>query len=405
MLAWVQRGSGGQDCRFTPRSHNFTTKFVKLVLRLASYPVCNALRSWRVNKRLKLVSGCSAELVTVVVPAYNASETIDETLWSVRNQTHANLEILVVDDGSTDETCAVVGRHMARDGRVRLLQQANGGVAHARNHALNAARGRYVAPVDADDLWRPDKIARQLALLRQRGPDTTLVYTWYATIDRRSRVRGLFKPGYEGRVLPVLCTGNFVGHASSPLMRTEAVLQAGGYDPALREQGAQGCEDWKLYLSLAAMGEFAVVKDALTGYRQVGHGMSGDIAQMLRSHHRVMSEFQQAHPGLAGPLREGLYRMSDYYVKEALKAQRFAAAGREFRRLCRHDPRIGAYLLYCSATRLRPDRLARMVQRRVFLREGRPGYDRAHPHFLTGQATDADEAGHEGLASPAVARP
>ena len=330
------------------------------------------------------MDGRSAELVTVIVPAYNASATIDETLLSIRGQTHAALEIIVVDDGSTDETCALVERHAAEDSRVVLLSQSNGGVAKARNLALDHAHGRYVAPVDADDLWRPEKIARQLSLLRERGPGTTLVYTWYVSIDGDSRVRQVNRPSHEGQVLPMLCTLNFVGHASSPLMPTQAVLDAGGYDPSLRARAAQGCEDWKLYLALADRGEFAVVKSVLTGYRQVGQGMSGDIAQMLRSHYLVMSEFEREHSGYARELRDGIYRMSDYYVKEALKAKRYAAAARELRRLSLNDPRVSAYLLYCTTRRLRWKLQNRFFNRNNVLDDIDP-----HPHFLGGWRQDA----------------
>ena len=181
--------------------------------------------------------------VTVILPAYNAGSTIHETLVSVRAQTYADLEILVVDDGSQDGTKEIIERHAANDPRVRLLVQANSGVASARNRALAHASGAFVAPIDSDDLWQPDKIARQLALLGERGASVELVYTWFAVIDGESRVRRVITPSEEGRVLPALCVGNFVGQASSPLMRTQSVIRAGGYDVSLRECAAQGCED------------------------------------------------------------------------------------------------------------------------------------------------------------------
>lgn len=336
---------------------------------------------------------CSTGLVSVVVPAYNASATIEETLLSIRRQTHANLEIIVVDDGSTDHTCNLVEQHLAQDARVQLFSQTNGGVAKARNLALEQATGDFVAPIDADDLWQPDKIERQLALACERGPSTSLVYTWYASIDGKSRVRQVIGSSHEGRVLPELCAGNFVGHASSPLMPTRAVLQAGGYDPSLRARAAQGCEDWQLYLKLAEAGEFAVVKAPLTGYRQIGHGMSGDVAQMLRSHRIVMADYQLKYPEYAEELREGYYRICDYYLKEALRDQRYAAASREFWRLSRADARICAYLLHCFVRRLRPDRLGLTVRGRYFLNENWSGYDRTHPNFLNGYDIDSNRGG------------
>src|SRR5438045_2856629 len=95
------------------------------------------------------------ELVTVIVPAYNAGVTIGATLDSIRAQTHTNLEVLVIDDGSTDATAKIVQRHASVDPRIRLIRQSNEGVAAPRNRGIAEARGEYLAPIDADALWRP----------------------------------------------------------------------------------------------------------------------------------------------------------------------------------------------------------------------------------------------------------
>src|SRR5215475_4737819 len=115
------------------------------------------------------------DAVTVVIPAYNAEATLDETLRSVRSQTHRALEILIVDDGSSDGTPEVALAHAAADPRVRLIQQSNGGVAAARNRGIEEARATLIAPVDADDLWAPTKIERQVAALHRGGPRVALV--------------------------------------------------------------------------------------------------------------------------------------------------------------------------------------------------------------------------------------
>jgi len=132
-------------------------------------------------------------LVSAIVPAYNAAKTIDETLRSVRAQTYRNLEIIVVDDGSKDETAAIAEAHAGQDPRLRVIRQNNAGVAAARNAGILAARAEFVAPVDADDIWAPAKIARQLSLMKE-NPNATLCYTWWACIDHRGRVTG-----YGGR--------------------------------------------------------------------------------------------------------------------------------------------------------------------------------------------------------------
>jgi glycosyltransferase involved in cell wall biosynthesis len=238
-----------------------------------------------------------AELVSVIVPAFNAAGTIAETLRSVCDQTYRNLEILVVDDGSTDATRDIVRKIARTDPRIRLIEKTNGGVASARNLGVLESRGEFIAPVDADDLWRPTKIAKQMKAMREIGDACGLVYTWYAQIDNAGRiVSRKHKPLDEGHVLIRMCRGNVVGNGSGALMRKRAMLDAGLYDPALRSRNAQGCEDLKLYFAIAERYLFAVVKEHLTGYRRIDWNMSSDVLQMERSNTIVTAEFQERYP-------------------------------------------------------------------------------------------------------------
>ena len=272
--------------------------------------------------------------VAVIIPAYNAEATLDETLRSVRGQTYRALEIVVVDDGSTDGTRAVGERHAERDKRVRVITQTNGGVAAARNNGIEQTSAPIVAPVDADDLWHPRKIERQMRLLRAGGPETALVYCWSALVDERSIVTS--RPGSQsnaGDVLLQLCYGNFVGNGSSALMRRSAVLAAGGYDPGLRARQAQGCEDWKLYLALAEDNLFAVVPDYLIGYRQATSSMSGDVSQMLRSDALVRAEFAERNPGCRTALDWGRKHYLHWLLARESTARNWANCRRLLREL------------------------------------------------------------------------
>ncbi|MEO5558592.1 MAG: glycosyltransferase family 2 protein, partial [Dokdonella sp.] len=105
----------------------------------------------------------SDELVSVVMPVYNAAATLRKSIDSVLGQSHAAVELLAVDDGSRDASAQILDEYAARDPRVRALRMpVNGGVAAARNLALDAAQGRYIAFLDSDDWWHPDKLARQI---------------------------------------------------------------------------------------------------------------------------------------------------------------------------------------------------------------------------------------------------
>jgi glycosyltransferase involved in cell wall biosynthesis len=271
----------------------------------------------------------AGHLVSVIVPAFNAADTIDATLRSVRVQTHRTLEIIVVDDGSTDETAALVRLHARDDGRIRLLQQPNRGVAAARNYGIAVAQGEFVAPIDADDLWRPTKIARELALLIAGGPQTALAYSWQAEIDEYDRVTATsHRPLYEGNVFIPMLTHNIVGSGSNALMRRTAVVECGGYDPSLRARGGQGCEDLMLYILLAERYHFALVREHLTGYRRRQGSMSTNFLTMLRSRSLVDQRLRRLYPQHHRYIRLGFARMCHWLFWNALKERNYGSAAR-----------------------------------------------------------------------------
>jgi glycosyltransferase involved in cell wall biosynthesis len=270
------------------------------------------------------VSSHQRDLVTVIVPAYNAERTLGRTLSSVRSQTHSELEIIVVDDGSSDSTRDVAEEHARSDSRIHLIAQRNAGVAAARNAGIAQASGDYLAPIDADDLWRADKIERQLRALKAAGEGIGLVYNWSAVIDGDDRISCYGeRPHATGDVLFGLCFGNFVGNGSTALMRKSFVVEAGGYDPSLRARRAQGCEDWKLFLALAERSHFAVVYDHLTGYRQAPDAMSGDVLQMLRSDAVVRQDYLRRHPEHGSQVEHGRREYILWMLRRELQAGRW----------------------------------------------------------------------------------
>jgi glycosyltransferase involved in cell wall biosynthesis len=262
--------------------------------------------------------GTPAGLVSVIVPAWNAGATIDATLLSVRAQTYSPLEIVVVDDGSMDGTASVVEAHAADDPRIHLIRQTNQGVAAARNAGIAAAKGEFVAPVDADDLWHPDKIRLQVEAMRMAGAKAGLCCTGVHAIDAEARIVGTYVPDPGPFALASLCRVNLVGNGSSALMPRALVVACGGYDPSLRAAGAQGCEDWQLYLRIVESHSFTVVPACLTGYRQHPGQMSGRLEEMVRSAELVLAAFERRRPDLAPDLMKGLHGMRERAAGTAL---------------------------------------------------------------------------------------
>jgi glycosyltransferase involved in cell wall biosynthesis len=230
-------------------------------------------------------------LVSVIVPAYNAGEYIGATLESLTRQTYPHLEIIVVDDGSKDQTAEIVRKAEIKDKRIKLLQQPNRGVAAARNQGICQSRGSFIAPVDADDICFPDKIGKLLDCLQKGGERSGLAYSWSVSIDQYGKPvsKGLIC-GFEGDIFEHLLFSNFIGNGSSTLIRKKCFDKVGLYNTTFFSQKAQGCEDYDLNLRIAENFEFKLIKEFLTGYRKTGNSMSDNFKVMEKSRHLVFQD-------------------------------------------------------------------------------------------------------------------
>lgn len=238
-------------------------------------------------------------LVSVTIPAYNAERFIAQTLASVLAQTYQRFEVLVVDDGSKDDTAAIVRKYLERDGRIHLLQQPNSGVAAARNLGIERSHGEFIACLDADDIWYPHHLIKQVERFSASSASVGLVYSWSVDIDEQDNPTGGIRAAeIEGNTYTTLICHNFLGNASASMVRRCSFQQCGGYDTSLRACHSQGCEDWDLYLRIAEQFEFRAVPTFSVGYRKLSGSMSGDYGQMSRSHGLVMQSVRERHPEL-----------------------------------------------------------------------------------------------------------
>jgi len=199
------------------------------------------------------------DLVSVVIPAFNRAHCIARALQSVVDQSYPAIEIIVVDDRSTDGTVGVVrSLHSARPVRVVRLARQHGAPG-ARNVGIRIARGAYIAFLDSDDVWHPSKLERQIALLKQRGEEFGACYTGIASYNEAGELSGVSRARAEGDLRLELRNHNLVGSTSCVLVRRELLRAAGGFTPALRS-----CQDWDLWLRLAERTKFACVPEFLT---------------------------------------------------------------------------------------------------------------------------------------------
>ncbi|HVO26477.1 MAG TPA: glycosyltransferase [Candidatus Margulisiibacteriota bacterium] len=245
--------------------------------------------------------------VSVVIPAFNRAALIRETLDSVLAQTYRDFEVIVVDDGSTDDTPPILAEY-ERDARLRVIRQANQGEGAARNAGIDAARGEYVALVDSDDVWRADKLERQVALLVDT-PGLAWVYADAYAFDHDTRTV-LYAMGqrvrqYEGHIARQLLMVDFVP-SPTPVVRRAVFDEVGYFDARLpaggltegTHSGEHGwarpwCTDWDMWLRIAA--RYAVRRDPqpLAGYR-IHATMMSQQASALMMHQYRMATIERA---------------------------------------------------------------------------------------------------------------
>jgi glycosyltransferase involved in cell wall biosynthesis len=273
-------------------------------------------------------------LVSVVIPAWNAAPCLPRAIDSVLAQTWARREIIVVDDGSTDESPALLAGY---GGQLRVLSQANAGPSSARNRGLREARGQYVAFLDADDHWLPEKLERQVALL-DAHPEIGFCSTATRVIDARGEpVRDWPCSDAPEPLLETLFLRSAAvsGSTSGVLARRELLLEAGGFDERLR-----GFEDPDLWIRLAARTAYACIPEVLTVVVRTPDSVSGNLSAMcaatlasFRKNRTLLPQGKRGsywHAACAGALAD--------YAKGAYRAGRRGQALRWLLRALRHSP-------------------------------------------------------------------
>jgi glycosyltransferase involved in cell wall biosynthesis len=253
--------------------------------------------------------------VSVIMPAYNVAPYIGDALASVLAQTFTDFEVVVTDDGSTDETAAIVGPIASRDERVRLLRKTNGGLSSARNHALRHAAGDVFALLDSDDLWDPGFLEAQVAVLRAR-PDVGVV-TGNARYLGGPRDGQPARPWPDSRPEPSLATilADEQAIFIMSVFRREVYASLGDFDESMRTN-----EDYDYWLRAAAAGfQFARHDRPLGQYRVRGDSLSASEERMLRG---ILRVYGKLAPSLEDrPERAILDRQVGRFEAELLAAQ------------------------------------------------------------------------------------
>lgn len=280
--------------------------------------------------------GHPAPAVSVLLPTWNRAALVLEAVHSVLAQTFRDLELIVIDDGSGDDTLARLAT--VRDRRLRVLPCAHRGIAATLNSGLAAARGGCIARLDSDDIWLPELLERQVALLRSR-PEVGVVYARAQVIDRQGRPTGELRGGPlrvpDDAVASLLYSDPVA--IITALHRREAIERAGPYD-----EGLALSEDWDMHLRLALHARFAFNDRVLARVRWHGGNSTGNEERFHASRLAVLERFF-ARADLPVPVRA--LRAQAYSNAWAERGFEYWHRGRRrealtaFRTSLRHAPR------------------------------------------------------------------
>lgn len=255
-------------------------------------------------------------LVSVIIPAYNAEKTIQATINSVLKQTLTDLEIIVINDGSTDATEQIVSSFS--DLRVQLYTYENSGVHVSRNRGIAIATGEFVAFLDSDDLWTIDKLQKQVQGL-QNSPDAAVAYSWINRINESGEF--IRRGGYssvQGNVYAELLLCDFLENGSNLLIRKRALDEVGGFDSSFI-----AADEWDLYIRLAARYEFVLIPEPQILYRELEASRSSNFSKWTRGALSVIHKsFLEAPKELLYLKRHSIANIYKYLLFRTLETQK-----------------------------------------------------------------------------------
>ena len=264
-------------------------------------------------------------VVSVVVPVFRSERFVAATIRSALAQTLQAIEVIVVDDGSPDgsiDACRTID-----DPRIRYVHQSNRGPAAARNAGIRVARGRYIAFLDSDDLWDPDKLAHQVAHLESR-PDVGVSYAFSMFIDGEGRLlRSYQMLGKETTTIADFFFASPIGNGSNAMARavvfTEPRWRDGVRPPpsgCLFDEELRQAEDFELWLRIALLTRWkiACTPRVLTYYRQYPASLSSDVAEGIRFHRRAVAKVAEYAPELVARYGAACESNLQWYVARNL---------------------------------------------------------------------------------------
>lgn len=240
----------------------------------------------------------STPSIDVVIPAYNAESFVTRTLESVARQSYPITSVIVVNDGSTDDTqaCVLQFAQSFPHLNIILLSQENAGLSAARNAGIKHSSADFIALLDADDLWSPEKLSIQIQLFTNSAMvNLGVVYCAYKLINDKDQFipvapKDIITPTLRGNVYPTLLLGNFIsGSGSSVVIKRSVFSEIGLFDENLR-----ACEDWDMWIRIAKKYQFDFIDTPLVSIRVHQNNMQKDRIRMLSAELMVLNKFVES---------------------------------------------------------------------------------------------------------------
>lgn len=253
------------------------------------------------------------ELISIIIPVYNAEKYLREAIDSALQQTYKECEVIVVDDGSTDNTPKILLEYRSQ---IQIISQSNQGSAAACNAGVKAAKGEWISFLDADDVWLPEKLARQMEDCGSNAISHTDSICFGDALTNEI-LRSSFEIPYSGKVLEHLLIRNFITK-STVLMRRQIFQELGGFDVSYIS-----VEDWPFFLKVCAAHELGYLPDAVVRYRVHKKSKSMQGRKTLYDHLRIINEafskngVGQHFPNLRQKALVSSYKVNSHYSAES----------------------------------------------------------------------------------------
>jgi len=239
-------------------------------------------------------------LVSIVIPSYNRGYCLEACLRSALQQSYKNIEIIVVDDASRDDTKSRV-MAMADPRLHYVAHKHNRGGGAARNTGIHHASGEYIAFLDSDDRWAPDKLEKQMTGLLAQGDGVGFSYTWLLCVDADDQELMRVSQEFDGDCRRQILVSNFVGTFSNVLIRRDLLVQVGWLDEEMKS-----CQDWDMFIRLLAVTQVHCLREYVVYYRQSNNDevrISLNPHSVVQGHRRILNKFSSEYRSLSRKLR------------------------------------------------------------------------------------------------------